>query len=157
MTQSNFARWLYRGKRPNRLAMVINNFWSAVSALGVFPNLMVSLEVTGRKSGRTIALPVVLAVVEKEQYLVSMLGENVQWVQNVRAAGGKAVLRSGKRQLIHLEDVPVSQRAPIIKNYLERARGARPHIPLDKAAPLEEFEKVAANYPVFRIVPDKLA
>ena len=94
----------------------------------------------------------VVAVVDGQRYLVSMLGENVNWVKNVRAANGKAVLRSGSREEIQLEEVPVDQRAPILKEYLQRAPGARPHIPVDKDAPLADFEKVAADLPVFRVV-----
>jgi hypothetical protein len=70
------------------------------------------VEVTGRKSGRTVSLPVVVAVVEAERYLVSMLGEHVNGVQNVRAAGGSAALRSGGREEVHLEEVPGERRAP---------------------------------------------
>lgn len=97
----------------------------------------------------------VLAIVEGERYLVSMLGENAQWVQNVRAAGGKAVLRSGGREQIQLEEVPADQRAPILKAYLQRAPGARPHLPINKDAPLAEFQRVAAAFPVFWIVSTK--
>jgi hypothetical protein len=35
---------------------------------------------------------------------------------------------------------------------LRRAPGARPHIPVDKDAPLEEFEAIAARIPVFRVL-----
>jgi hypothetical protein len=97
----------------------------------------------------------VVAVVDGQRYLVSMLGENVNWVQNVRAADGKAVLLSGRREEIQLEEVPVNQRAPILKVYLQRAPGARPHIPVDKDAPLVDFENVAADFPVFWIVSHK--
>ena len=45
------------------------------------------MEVTGRKSGRTVSLPLVVAAASGERNLVSMLGERVNWVQNVRAAG----------------------------------------------------------------------
>ena len=50
--------------------------------------------------------------------------------------------------------MPVSRRAPILKAYLQVAPGARPHLDVSRDAPLAEFEKVAARYPVFRIVPD---
>jgi hypothetical protein len=80
-----------------------------------------------------------------------MLGEDVQWVRNVRAAGGRAVLRSGGRENVRLEEVPVAERAPILKAYLNRAPGARPHVPVQKDAPLVEFEKIASAFPVFRV------
>ncbi len=151
MTLSDFTRWLYRGQRPNWIARILNRATAAVASSGVTSNYLATLEVTGRKSGRTFSLPVVLAVVDGQRYLVSMLGENVHWVHNVRAAGGKAVLRSGGREEIQLEEVPTDQRAPILRAYLQRAPGARPHVPVNKDAALAEFQKVAAAFPVFRV------
>jgi len=131
---------------------MLNRAWAAVVSSGVASNLYVTWEVIGRESGRAVSLPVVVAVVDGQRYVVSMLGENVQWVQNVRAAGGRAVLRSGGREEVHFEEVPADQRAPILRAYLQRAPGARPHVPVNKDAPLAEFEKVATAFPVFRVV-----
>jgi deazaflavin-dependent oxidoreductase (nitroreductase family) len=127
---------------------------ATVASTGVASNYLVTLEVKGRKSGRIFSLPLVVAVVDGQRYLVSMLGENVAWVANVRTAGGKAVLRHGRREEIHLEEVPVAQRAPILKAYLQRAPGARPHVRIDKDAALSEFGKIAAAFPVFRVLSD---
>ncbi len=156
MTISDFTRWLYRGQRPNWIARILNRATAAVASSGVTPDYLVTLEVTGRKSGRTFSLPVVIAVVDGQRYLVSMLGDNVQWVHNVRASGGRAVLRSGAGEEIQLEEVPVDQRAPILRAYLQRAPGARPHVPVNKDAALAEFQKVAAAFPVFRAVPPRV-
>ncbi len=150
MALSDFTRWLYRGRRPNWIARILNRATAAVASSGVASNYLVTLEVTGRKSGRIVSLPLVMAVVDGQRYLVSMLGDNVQWVHNVRAAGGKAVLRSGGREEIQLEEVPADQRAPILRAYLQRAPGARPHVPVNKDAALAEFQGVAAAFPVFR-------
>ena len=129
----------------------MNRATATVASSGVASNYLEALEVTGRKSGRTFSLPVVLAVVDGQRYLVSMLGDDVQWVRNVRAAGGRAVLRSGDREDVRLDEVPVDQRAPILRAYLQRAPGARPHVPVKKDAPLAEFERIAAAFPVFRV------
>ena len=155
MTKGDFTRWMYRGGRPNWIARAMNGMSAAIASMGVTSNIMVTLETTGRSSGRTISQPMVVAVINGQRYLVSMLGENVNWVKNVRAAGGKAALRSGSREEILLEEVPIDQRAPILKVYLKRAPGARPHIPVDKDAPLEDFEKAAADFPVFKVVSRK--
>ena len=80
-----------------------------------------------------------------------MLGEQANWVRNLRAAGGKATLRHGRVEQVVLEDVPIEKRAPLLKAYLQIAPGARPHVSVGKDAPLEEFEKVAAAYPVFKV------
>jgi deazaflavin-dependent oxidoreductase (nitroreductase family) len=151
LSLAGVKRWLYRGQRPHWIARILNRAWSAVASSGVASNYLVTLEVTGRKSGRIVSLPVVLAVVDGQRHLVSMLGDNVQWVLNVRAAGGKAVLRSGSREEVKLEEVPIEERARILKAYLQRAPGARAHVPVDKDAAITEFEKIAAAFPVFRV------
>lgn len=150
-------RWLYRGQRPNWIARVLNRGWAVVGSLGITSNYVETLEVIGRKSGRTVSLPVVVAIVDGERYLVSMLGEDVQWVRNVRAAGGRAALCSGGREEVYLEEIPAEQRAAILKAYLQRAPGARPHVPVNKYAPLVEFEKIAPAFPVFRVVSNVYA
>ena len=157
MARGDFKRWLYRGQRPNRVARLLNRAWAAVGSSGVASNYLVTLEVKGRKSGRTISLPLVMAIMDGQRYLVSMLGENVDWVRNARAAGGRAVLRHGRREEVQLEEVPVGQRAPVLKAHLQRAPGARPHIAIDKDAPLSEFEKITAAVPVFRVVEGGVA
>jgi len=146
-------RWLYRGGRPNRVARVADRLTAALSARGAGPDYLVTLEVPGRKSGRTVGLPLVVAEVNGERYLVSMLGEGVNWVRNVRAAGGEAVLRHGHREEVRLEGVAPERRAPVLKAYLGRAPNARTHVPIDKDSPLEEFERAAPQFPVSRVVP----
>ncbi len=147
-------RRLYRGNRPGRLASVLNRGWARIHGMGLLPDYLVTLEVAGRRSGRTVSLPLVMAVVDGERYLVSMLGDDVAWVKNVRAAGGRVVLRHGRRESVRLEEVPAERRPPILKAYLQRAPGARPHVPVHKDAPLEAFEAIAADVPVFRVQPE---
>jgi hypothetical protein len=147
----NVHKWFYRGGRPNRVAMLLNRCWAAIHALGIAPNYLVTLEVRGRRSGRMIRLPLVMAVVSGERYLVSMLGEDVDWVRNVRAADGNVTLRHGRREDVRLEDVAAAHRAPVLKAYLRRAPSARPHVPISKDAALSELAQVAPQLPVFRV------
>jgi len=147
-----FARWLYRGQRPNGLARLVNRVAAAVFARGVAPNYLVTLDVTGRRSGRTISLPLVMAVLDRQRYLVSHLGSDVAWVRNVKATAGRAVLRHGRTEHVRLEEFAIDKRAPVLKAHLRHAPGARPHIPVDKDAPLEEFDAIAAQFPVFRVL-----
>jgi len=131
---------------------MLNRGFAAVHASGLAPDHWVALEVVGRRSGRTISFPLVMAVLDGERYLVSMLGADAAWVRNVRAAGGRAVLRHGRTEQVLLEELEIEKRAPVLKTYLERAPGARPHLPIDKDAPVEEFETIAGQFPVFRVV-----
>jgi hypothetical protein len=147
-----FKRWLYRGGHPNRLARVLNAGWAAIHSLGVAPNYLVTLEVRGHRTGRNISFPLAMVVMQNQRYLVSMLGNETAWVRNVQAANGYALLRHGRTERVRLVPVAVQQRAPILKLYLQRAPGARPHIPVDKDAPLEAFAAIAADFPVFRVL-----
>jgi len=155
MTAGDFTRWMYRGGRPNRLAQIMNRASAIVFARGIAHDYLVTLEVMGRRSGQRISLPLVMVIVGGQRYLISMLGENAGWVRNVRAAGGKAVLRHGRREDVRLEEITVDERAPVLKAYLQRAPGARPHVAVDKDAPLSEFERIAATIPVFRVHADR--
>jgi deazaflavin-dependent oxidoreductase (nitroreductase family) len=111
----------------------------------------VTLEVRGRHSGKPVSLPVVVADYRGSRYLVSMLGGEANWVRNVQAADGRATLVRRGRHAVRLVEVPVDQRAPILRRYLEVAPGARPHIPVSRTAPPEQFRQIAAQFPVFRI------
>ena len=144
-------RWLYRGGRPHTVARILNRGWATLAGSGRAPKRVARLEVTGRRSGAVISFPVVLADYGGQDYLVSMLGDQANWVRNVRAARGQAVLKRGLRQEIVLSEVPADERAPILRRYLEVAPGARPHVPIDRNAPLDEFERIAPEFPVFRI------
>jgi hypothetical protein len=146
-----FKRWMYRGGRPNILAKIFNRGWAILHSLGISPNYMVTLEVVGRKSGKMTSFPLAMTVINGERYLVSMLGDETNWVRNVKAAGGKARLRHGISEQVLLEEIDVNLRAPILKAYLQIAPGARPHIAISKDAPISEFEKIAPKYPVFRL------
>lgn len=154
MARGWYHRWLYRGGHPNILARILNRGWAIVHASGVAPNYLVTLEVVGRRSGRTISFPLAMVVLDGERYLVSMLGANATWVRNVRAADGHARLRHGRTEQVRLEEVAVERRAPVLKRYLQLAPGARPHIPVDKDAPEAEFQAIAGQFPVFRVRND---
>jgi hypothetical protein len=82
-----------------------------------------------------------------------VLGPRSDWVRNVEAAHGEAVIRQGRRRRVHLAPVPPEQRAPILREYVRVASSGRRHFPVPVASPLSEFEKVAERYPVYRIDP----
>jgi deazaflavin-dependent oxidoreductase (nitroreductase family) len=151
----DYLRWLYRGGHPSRFARVQNRVSAIVFAAGIAPGRVAQLQVRGRRTGRVISFPVAIADYEGERYLVSMLGNDVNWVRNLRAAGGRAVLRHGRREAVRLQEVDVADRAPILRRYLQVAPGARPHIPANRTAPLADFERVSRDYPVFRILHDE--
>ena len=145
--------WFYRGGHPNRPARLLNGLWSRLASRGRAPQRLYTLELSGRRTGRPVSIPVVVAEHDGGRYLVSMLGEDAYWVANVRAADGRAALRRGGREDVRLEEVAAHLRAPVLRHYLQVAPGARAHIPVDPSAPLQAFEHIAAKYPVFRVHP----
>jgi len=149
----DYLRWLYRDGHPNLWARVQNRVSAIVFSAGIWPRRVATLEVRGRRSGRLLSFPVVIAELDGERYLVSMLGERAEWPRNVRAAGGQAFLRHGRREAVTLVSIDPASRAPILRQYVAVAPGARPHIPVDRLADLDEFERVAADFPVFRVTP----
>jgi hypothetical protein len=151
-TYSDYLRWLYAGGHPNGFARVQNRISAIAFSAGVLPNRTATLQVRGRRSGKTVSLPVVVADYEGERYLVSMLGKDANWVSNVEAAQGWAELRHGDREVVQLVEVDPESRPPILKRYLNLAPGARPHVPVSRFAPLEAFAPIATDYPVYRVV-----
>ena len=147
-------RWLYSGKHPNRVAALLDRGTAAAVGAGIGQKRLATLEVRGRRTGRRVSLPVVVAEYEGQRYLVAMLGMESNWARNVRAAGGTAVLRHGRSENVRLEEVDPGICAPILRRYLQVAPGARAHFPIDRHAPLKRFEQIAEQYPS---IPRRLA
>jgi hypothetical protein len=144
-------RAMYVGGRGNRTARRFARFWAMVQGLGLLPRRWVTLEVPGRTSGRTTRFPLGMADIDGQWFLVSMLGDRCNWVLNARAAGGRVVVHRGRRRQCQLVEVPVDERPAIIKRYVEKVPGGRPHIPVDRHASVEQFVAIAAQHPVFRV------
>ena len=129
----------------------MNRIGALVFSLGFSRHYAVALETRNPKSGKPVRIPIVVTPYAGSEYLVSMLGQHSYWVRNVRAASGRAIIVSGRQRAVILNEVPAELRAPILRAYLARAPGARPHIPINRNAPVASFEALASDYPVFEI------
>ncbi|MGV8977056.1 MAG: nitroreductase family deazaflavin-dependent oxidoreductase [Cellulomonas sp.] len=148
--RAEHMRARYPAGRPDAEAKAIHRRYVA----GPLPRLVpiaAVLEVPGRVSGATIHVPLVIVPYRAHWYLVSMFGAHANWVRNVQASGGTAVLLHGWRRPVQLVEVPAHLRAPIIRRYLLFAWGARPHMSVTWHSPLREVAAAAADYPVFRV------
>lgn len=150
----------YHDRRPTRFGRLVNRAWTWMAGAGLTPNTWpgeprggtIALETKGRRSGAIREHVVTWVEVDGERYLVSMLGERSDWVRNARAAEGKAWIRHGGHKPVRLEEVPVEQRAPILQAYLKRtAMSTAYHLGLKPDAAIEDFQRIAADHPVFRI------
>jgi deazaflavin-dependent oxidoreductase (nitroreductase family) len=133
------------------MTKIMNKALGSLASVGFTPGRMITLEVKGRMSGQVRSTVVNSVEYEGGRYLVSPRGES-EWVRNVRADGGQAVIRHGKRKAVRLEELPASETAVIIQKYLrENAMATKQHFGIDPKSEIAEFERIAALHPVFRI------
>ncbi|WP_199589359.1 nitroreductase family deazaflavin-dependent oxidoreductase [Blastococcus sp. TF02A-26] len=151
-----------RYRPPPRLYARLQWLGHALTALALSPGYVVTLEVPGRRTGRPRRTTLVLARHRGHGYLVSLTGES-DWVRNVRAAGGRVVLRRGRHRVgVTLAEVPPAERPPVIRAYVLRAgrsadsaavaREARGFFGVGRDLALPEIARVADRFPVFRVV-----
>jgi len=103
---------------PSAIERIFGRLLVAVIWIGLVRGHFYVLEVRGRKSGRTISLPVDPIEIGGRRYLVCARG-NSNWVRNARAAGEVALVRALRRRHFALRELPPSQRPPVLKAYLD--------------------------------------
>lgn len=140
--------------KPTAITKLLNSIFGFFAGIGLTPGKNVLLETKGRRTGQTRAVPVNIVEYEGQRYLVSPRGES-EWVRNVRASGGQAVLRHGRGTAVQLVEVPTDERAPIIRKYLgENVMSTKQQFGVDPKADISEFERIAGAHPVFRIIEE---
>jgi hypothetical protein len=80
-----------------------------------------------------------------------MFGAVSDWVHNLEAADGDAVISHGGSVRVCLVTVAPDEHAPLLREYVRVASSGRKHFPLPVGAPLAEFAAVASQHPVYRI------
>lgn len=157
--QDYSARTAYRPpatwyRRLNRLGVLLTSW-------GLAPRDAVTLQVRGRKSGKVRRVPILRTRHRGEDFLVALAGES-QWVRNVRAAGGQAVIRHRGARPVHLEELTPADRPTIIAEYLRagrrrsgaeaNAKQARYYFGLGPDPSAADIRAIVDSYPVFRII-----
>jgi hypothetical protein len=149
--RSAFNRLFYRNRRPTWLGHWVSQFFCWWARAGVPPRSWVALRIRDRVSGRMRQDAVVVPTVAGQRYVVSMFGAISDWVHNIDAAHGDAVVSHGGSQRVRLVLVPSEQRAPILREYVRVASSGRKHFPLPVGASVADFAAIASQYPVYRI------
>jgi len=120
-----------------------------VVSLGLVPHTYL-LEVTGAVSGRLRTVPV--TVVENGgRWLVAPYGERA-WVRNVRASRAGRLRRGRHAAEVRFEEAGPEEAASVLQRYWRVAPATRPYFDVGPTPELDDFRRVAASHPVFRVV-----
>jgi deazaflavin-dependent oxidoreductase (nitroreductase family) len=151
--------------RVNAFVRINNSIISSLLRLGVKLGSFALLTVRGRKSGKTIETPIAIFVQEGKSYLIASYGI-VNWVLNLRAAGGEATItRSRCTEKIHAVELSPEAGAPILREAVcsgppgiptaiirvYRSLFVLPYLNINVDSTLEEFEREVLTHPVFLI------
>jgi hypothetical protein len=129
---------------------IVNRIIVALYGLGWSFGTWYDLTIPGRKSGKLRSTPVSVLIIDGRRYIVTF---ETNWVKNARVAGWGFMTRGGKKERVKLVELPVEERAPILREFprlvphgvqfFEQVLG----IPNDP----EAFVAAAPKCPVFRI------
>lgn len=144
-------------RAPNIVDRAFNRTFGFLVGLGFGPRYSYLLEVRGRKSGRLFSTPINLLELNGKSFLVAPRGQT-QWVKNAEAAGHVTLKRGQTRLKFRLIPVADAQKPEILKAYLDQfAFAVQKFFPVPAASPTDAFKAIAANYPVFELVPSEYA
>ena len=153
--------------RVNTFARINNTMISSLLRLGIKVWSFSLLTVRGRKTGKLIETPLAVFVHDQKRYLVAPYGV-VNWVSNLRAAGGEATLtRRRHSERIHAIELEPEAAAPIFRAALlsgppdipaaifrmYRALSVLPYLNVTEHSSLKEFEREVLTHPVFLLQP----
>jgi hypothetical protein len=139
--------------RPGGVDRILGRMLTSLVRIGLIRGHFYVLEVRGRKSGRTISLPVDPLELGGHRYLVCARGHS-NWVRNARAAGEVVLVRAMRRQRYAVRELPPGMRPPVLKAYLDRfASEVQRFFPIPKGSAVEAFNDLAPRYPVFELQP----
>src|SRR5438552_3973892 len=151
--------------RVNAFVRINNSIISSLLHLGVKLGSFALLTVRGRKSGKPIETPIAIFVQGGKSYLITPYGI-VNWVRNLRAAGGEATItRSRRYEKIHAVELPPETAAPIFREAVlsgphgipaviirvYRSLFVLPYLNITVDSSLEEFEREVLTHPVFLV------
>jgi deazaflavin-dependent oxidoreductase (nitroreductase family) len=139
---------------PPRWLKPMNKVFLALRRTGLGMKDLPVLTVPGRKSGKPRSTPLSVLEHEGQRYLLEGF-PGADWARNVRAAGCRATLATGRRsEQVRLVELDVQEALPVLRLWPTRlADGAK--IMADagvvEAVTPEAFEAVAGRCAVFRV------
>lgn len=109
------------------------------------------LTVPGRKSGLPRTTPVTMVERKEKSYLFAPYGA-VDWVRNLRAAGGGTLQHGRRTQTFTAVELAPHDAAPIMQEDFATVPSAvRQFFDVTPTSSLEDFEREAERHPVFQV------
>jgi len=137
--------------KPSVIDRFINRVFGFLVKIGLGLPHNFLLEVRGRKSGRVYSTPVNLLERNGKRYLVAPRGYT-QWVRNVIANEEAVLVKGARRERVALEMIADDDKPEVLKAYLDGYKlTVQRYFTVQAGAPLEAFQPLAAQYPVFEI------
>ena len=140
------------GRKFSRAERIGNLVAKVLVSSGVGPKRMHLLTVQGRKTGRPHTTPLPVVETDGQRWLVAPYG-GVAWAKNVGASGSAKLRRGRVMEQVKVEPVDAHESALVLKAYIHIEPITRSAFEVGPDASLEEFEAIAPNHPVFRILP----
>ncbi len=149
--------------RVNAFVRANNAVMRSLIRAGVRIGTFTVLTVPGRNTGRRVSVPLVVFRHDGHNYLVASYGV-VNWVKNLRAAGGRAELQHGRAVTkICAVELSAEQAGPILRLSLRsgppgvpspivrlfRRFFVLPYLDVTMDSPADDFVRAARSHPVF--------
>ena len=141
-------------RKPSAGERFFNRVFGLLVGLGLGLQHNYLLQVRGRKSGKVYSTPIDLLELDGKRFLVAPRGRT-QWVRNAKAAGEVTLKKGRTRQHYRIRPIPDAGKPELLKAYLDRFKTTvQRYFPVPAGSPPESFAQLAANYPVFELLPE---
>jgi deazaflavin-dependent oxidoreductase (nitroreductase family) len=137
--------------RPNFGIRLGNWFATRAVRAGLKIGIIYLLTVRGRKSGQPRTTPVAILEQNGQRYLIAAYGI-VDWVRNLRAAGGGTLTRGRRDEAITVVELAPEEAALILKkNIWAGPSFLRQYFDVTPDSSLQEYAREAVRHPVFQV------
>ncbi|MGA9920229.1 MAG: nitroreductase/quinone reductase family protein [Candidatus Dormiibacterota bacterium] len=141
------------GRRAPAWLKLMNLINRPLLRRGIGPAPQHLLSLRGRNSGIPRATPVAVLEFRGDRFVVAGYS-GADWVKNARLAGSAELRRGREHQRVLLEEVPVSQRPPILREFALKVRGGRSFMTFRADSSDQELAQSSPEHPIFRLRVD---
>jgi deazaflavin-dependent oxidoreductase (nitroreductase family) len=137
-------------RRPPGWLKIANRLNIAMLQRGIGPANQRVLTIPGRTTGLPRTTPIAIVAFVGGLYIVAGYPSS-DWVKNARAAGSGTLSRGSTSIAVKLVEIPVTDRGPILQEFLRTVRGGRSFLTVGSRATDAEIAAAANVHPIFRV------